>query len=266
MLKQGIGILLFLTLGAWMALPASAEMSLPEPIKMVKIEQKLHGKLPLDTVFKDESGREVTLGDFFGRRPVILVFVYYECPMLCTLILNGTLRTLRSMKFTTGKEFDVVAISFDPEETPDLALDKKNNYVKQYNRPGSEGGWHFLTGSEASIEKVTQAAGFNYVYDPERDEYAHASALMVVTPEGMLSQYFYGIEYPARDLRLALVEASKNKIGSLVDQILLFCFHYNPITGKYGFAIMSGLRIFGVLTVAFLALYIVRMVRREKMA
>jgi len=250
------------------SLPAAGadEAPQPEPLDQVKIVQRLNEKLPLDTVFRNEAGKEVALGSYFGDRPVLLAFVYYECPMLCTLILNGIVRVLRAIPFLPGKDFEVVAISFDPGETHALAAEKKKNYLKQYVRKGTEAGWHFLTGDEESIRRVTEAAGFHYAYDSESDEYAHGSALMVLTPEGRLSRYFYGIEYPARDLRLSLVEASRGKIGSLVDQVILFCFHYDPVTGKYGFAIFSVLRLAGVFTVLAIAWFIWNMLRRERAA
>jgi len=237
-----------------------------ESLKKVDITQKLNEVLPLDTVFRDETGQEVTLGKYFGDKPVVLAFVYYECPRLCTFILNGLLRAVRTISFDAGQEYEVVAISFDHGETPAMAAAKKENYVKQYDREGTAGGWHFLTGDEASIQKVTQAAGFEFFYDPETDEFAHASAIMVLTPQGVLARYFYGIEYSARDLRLALVEASDNKIGSLVDQVLLFCFHYDPVTGKYGFVIMSILRLAAILLVVVIGFFVFKMLRRERVS
>jgi protein SCO1/2 len=229
----------------------------------VGIDQKLNAQLPLDLKFRDESGRSVSLGDYFGTRPVILVFVYYECPMLCTLTLNGLVRDLRAIPFDAGKQFDVVTVSFDPRETPDLAAGKKRTYIEEYRRPTAAAGWHFLTGDEFAIEQLTHAAGFRYKYDPESQQWAHATALMVVTPEGRLSRYLFGIEYSARDLRLSLVEAAGHRIGSPVDRVLLYCYHYDPVTGKYGLVIMNVLRLTGIATVLTLAGSILMMIRRD---
>jgi protein SCO1 len=228
--------------------PASG---LPRALRDVKIEQKLDQQLPLDLVFHDETGREVKLGDYFGQKPVVLAFVYYDCPMLCTQILNGMVTSFRVLPFQVGKEFDVVTISFDPRETPQLAQSKKKvyvDYLPEKMRAGAASGWHFLTGDAANIERITEAAGFHYRYDEATKQFAHASAIMVTTPQGKLSRYYYGIEYPARDLRLGLIESSANKIGSPVDQLLLYCYHYDPATGKYGAAVMKIMRIAGVLT------------------
>ena len=225
---------------------------LPPALQEVRIEQKLDQQLPLDLVFRDESGRDVKLGDYFGQKPVVLAFVYYDCPMLCTQVLNGMVTSFRVLPFQVGKEFDVVTISFDPKETPALAQSKKKvyvNYLPERLRANATNGWHFLTGDQANIEQITQAAGFHYRYDEETKQFAHASAIMVATPHGKLSRYFYGIEYAPRDLRLGLIESSANKIGSPVDQLLLYCYHYDPATGKYGAAVMKIMRIAGVLTV-----------------
>lgn len=262
------GALLFQAAGAWAGLQQQSEpMTVAgSPLEKVSIRQNLNAQLPLDAVFKDEDGRTVKLGDYFGKRPVLLVFAYYECPMLCTLVLNGIVRVLNGVTLTPGKDFDVVAVSFDPRETPELAGKKKANYLKEYHQKGTEPGWHFLTGEEPEIRRVTDAAGFAYAYDPASKEYAHASAIYVVTPQGRLSHYFFGIEYAARDLRLALVEASQGKIGSLVDQLLLFCFHYDPVSGKYSVMIMRLVRIVGALTLLGMAAAIILMIRRERKA
>jgi protein SCO1/2 len=224
---------------------------LPAALQEVRIEQKLDKQLPLDLVFRDESGRDVKLGDYFGQKPVVLAFVYYDCPMLCTQILNGMVTSFRVLPFQVGKEFDVVTISFDARETPALAQSKKKvyvNYLPERMRADASNGWHFLTGDQANIEKITQAAGFHYRYDEATKQFAHASAIMVTTPHGKLSRYYYGIEYAPRDLRLGLIESSANKIGSPVDQLLLYCYHYDPATGKYGAAVMRIMRVAGVLT------------------
>ena len=224
---------------------------LPPALQEVRIEQKLDQQLPLDLVFRDESGQEVQLGKYFGQKPVVLAFVYYDCPMLCTQILNAMISSFRVLPFQVGKEFDVVTVSFDPRESSALASAKKKvyvDYLPERMRAGANEGWHFLTGDQASIAKLTEAAGFHYRYDEATKQFAHASAIMVTTPQGKLSRYFYGVDYPARDLRLGLIESSQNKIGSPVDQLLLYCYHYDPATGKYGAAVMRVMRIAGVLT------------------
>lgn len=240
------------------ARPASGNPStgLPRALQDVRIEQKLDQQLPLDLTFRDESGREVKLGDYFGHKPVVLAFVYYDCPMLCTQVLNGMVTSFRVLPFQMGKEYDVVTISFDPRETPELAAKKKKVYVDYLPakmRAGAENGWHFLTGDQANIEKITGAAGFHYRWDEKTQQFAHASAVMVTTPHGKLSRYYYGIEYPARDLRLGLIESSANKIGSPVDQLLLYCYHYDPATGRYGAVVMNIMRIAGVITLLGIA-------------
>ena len=234
----------------------SVSTGLPAPLRDVRIEQKLNQQLPLDLTFHDESGNEVKLRQFFGHKPVVLAFVYYDCPMLCTQVLNGMVTSFRVLPFEIGKEYDVVTISFDPRETPALAQKKKSvyvNYLPEKMRADASNGWHFLTGDEANIQKITEAAGFYYRYDEKTKQFAHASAIMLATSEGKLSRYYYGIEYPARDLRLGLIETSQNKIGSPVDQLLLYCYHYDPATGKYGAVVMNIMRIAGVITMIGIA-------------
>jgi protein SCO1/2 len=227
-----------------------AEDGLPPLLRGVRIDQRLGERVPLDLVFRDEAGHPVQLGDYFHDKPVILVLAYYRCPRLCTQVLNGLLDSLNGLPaFDVGDKFDVLTVSFDPRETPELARAKKQAYVESYGRPGAAEGWHFLTGEQASIERLTEAVGFYYEYDPRTDQFAHASGIMVLTPKGEIARYFYGINYPPRDLRLALVEASGNKIGSPVDQLLLFCFHYDPATGKYTATVMNLVRVTGILTV-----------------
>ncbi len=232
----------------------------------VGIDQRLGATLPLDTRFVDSAGREIRLGESFGEKPVILSFVYYECPMLCTQVLNGLLATLRATSLNVGDEFNVVTISFDPGETHELAAAKKASYLESYDREGAETGWRFLTGDPEAIEAVTWAVGFHYQYQPEVDQFAHGSAIMIATPDGRLSRYYYGIEYAPREVRLGLVEASNEVIGSVVDQVLLFCFHYDPATGKYGLAIMNVMRAAGGLTVVGLVGMVYFMIRRERQA
>jgi protein SCO1/2 len=243
---------------------ARAADARPPLLRDVGIEQRLGQALPLDALFSDELGRPVRLGQYFGRRPVILVLAYYNCPMLCTQVFNGLVSSLRVLNFDAGKEFEVVAVSFDPRERPRDAAAKKRAYVDEYGRPGAAMGWHFLTGGSGSIERVTRAAGFRYHYDESTGQFAHSTALYVATPEGKLSRYFYGIEYGPRDLRLALVEASNNRIGSAVDQILLFCYHYDPKLARYSAAIMSMVRFGGAAAVVILSTFLAVMWRRDR--
>jgi len=230
----------------------------------IGIEQRLNESVPLDLVFRDETGAQVRLGDYFGKKPVILSLVYLKCPMLCTLVLNGLVRSLRATSFDAGREFEVITVSFDPRETAETAATMKRVYMEEYRRPGAEQGWHFLTGDEASIARLTEAVGFRYKYDPESGQFAHASGIMVLTPKGRIAQYFYGLEYSARDLRISLVESAENKIGSPVDQVLLYCFRYDPAKGKYGLVIMKALRVAGVGTVLGLATVILSLVYRQR--
>jgi protein SCO1 len=246
------------------AVAASAADTRPPMLRDVGIEQRLGQQLPLDALFSDELGRPVRLGQYFGRRPVILVLAYYNCPMLCTQVFNGLVSSLRVVGFDAGKEFDVVAVSFDPRDRPADAAAKKKAYMDEYRRPGAALGWHFLTGGSGSIERVTRAAGFRYRYDESTGQFAHSTAIYVATPEGKLSRYFYGIEYGPRDLRLALVEASSNRIGSPVDQILLYCYHYDPKLARYSAAIMSMVRFGGAGAVVILSAFLTIMWRRDR--
>jgi len=243
--------------------PSNASQ-LPAALQGVGIDQRLGEALPLDVTLRDELGREVQLGDYFGDRPVILALVYYECPMLCTLELNGLLKTIRVVPLTLGDDYQIVTVSFDPGETPAMAARKKQEYIEQYRQEGAEHGWHFLTAEQESIDRLTEAMGFRYKYDPETDLYTHASAIMLATPEGKLSRYFYGVEYSPRDVRLGLVEASQNQIGSFVDQVLLFCFHYDPVQGKYSLVILNGLRAAGIITVLAIFAFLWIMLRRDR--
>jgi protein SCO1/2 len=236
------------------ARPATGQVAtgLPKALKNVGIDQKLNEQIPLDAVFRDEQGREVKLGDFFGKKPVVLSLVYYTCPMLCNQVLNGMLSSFRQVSFNIGDQYEVVTVSFDPRETPELAAAKKQTYIKGYNRAGAEASWHFLTGDTANIKRLTDAVGFRYVWDEQTNQFAHASGIMVLTPEGKLARYFYGIDYPPRDLRLGLVEASQNKIGTPVDALMLYCYHYDPATGKYGAVVMNIMRLGGGVTVVLI--------------
>lgn len=234
----------------------------PAALRNVGIEQKMGAQVPLDVPFVDEAGKAVRLRAYSGK-PIILALVYYQCPSLCNMILNGVVRSVKNLKLTAGHDYQVVAVSFDPHETPEMAAAKKASYLKEYGHPGSENGWHFLTGAEGASRAVADAVGFHYAYDSVSNQYAHASAIVVLTPEGLTSQYFYGIEYPARDLRLALVEASHDRIGSVVDQVLLYCYHWDPSRGKYGVVIQNVLQIAGLLTLASLVAFMTIMFRRD---
>jgi protein SCO1 len=270
-IARHLTVLLFLRFGVIAALPFSAfsgialsQSQLPEPVRNVGIDQRLNEQLPLDIELRDESGRVVKLEEYFGSRPVILSLVYHECPMLCSEVLSGLLSSLRVLRFDLGREFDVLTVSFNPREDSALAKSVKESYLKRYKRPGADGGWHFLTGDQASIDRLTRAVGFRYTYDSQKNQYAHASGILVLTPQGRVSRYFYGIEFAPKDLRLALVEASQNRIGSVVDQVLLFCYHYDPITGKYGFVIMTAARVLGMAFVIGFGTFIAMMLRRER--
>lgn len=239
---------------------------LPKTLDEVGIKQKLNEQIPLDTEVKDENGKTVKIGEYFGKRPVILALVYYECPMLCSEVLNGLTGTLKGLNFSAGKEFDVIALSFDARENdkPDLAKNKKVNYLQRYGREGSENGWHFLTATQDSIDKITNAVGFGYKWDEQTQQFAHAGAIMVLTPDGRMSKYLYGIDYAPKDVKLALIESSENKIGTPVDQLLLYCYHYNPATGKYGLQILNVIRLGGILTLLGLGTMFFVFWRRNK--
>lgn len=243
--------------------PTSAK---PGLLRKIHIDQKLNGQVPLDLPFVDETGRDVRLGDYFGKRPVILALVYYECPMLCTQVLNGLVTALGVLNFEPGREFDVVAVSFNPKEGPGLASQKKAAYLERYGRPQTAGGWHFLTGQEASIKALTDAVGFRYEYDDRIKQFAHGAAIEVLTPQGRISKYFYGIEYSARDIRLGLIEASDERIGTPIDDVLLFCYHYDPATGQYGAAVLRMVRVGGIATVLAFLSFLVVALRRERVA
>jgi protein SCO1/2 len=255
--------LVFLILAASLHTAAAAGSELPAAFKKVGFDQRLNEQVPLDLQFTDETGKVVRLGDYFGKKPVVLVLAYYECPMLCTLVLNGLTQAMRSIPFTAGREFNVVTVSFNPRETPALAAKKKKNYIASYGRPGADEGWHFLVGKPDAIDALTKAVGFRYVYDPKQDQYIHTSGIMVLTPAGKISRYFYGIRYAPVDLRLGLVEASAEKIGSPVDAILLYCAHYDPETGKYSASILNFVRLGGVMTVVAITGMVWFLLRRE---
>jgi protein SCO1 len=231
-------------------------------LQSVGISQKIGAQVPLDLPFIDESGKEVTLRQYF-QKPVILALVYYQCPSLCNMVLNGVLRSVKQLDLRVGDQYEVVAVSFDPRETPEMAFAKKQTYLSKDPRPNAERGWHFLTGLETSSKALADSLGFRYAYDAMTNQYAHSSAIMILTPGGKVSRYFYGIDYPVRDVRLALVEASNERIGTPTDQVLLYCFHYDPATGKYALVVMNVLRLAGALTVAMLAAFMIVMFRRD---
>jgi protein SCO1/2 len=248
-------------------LPVVAQQyGIPAMLQGVGIEQKLDSQLPLEARFRDETGAPVRLGNYFRGRPVIVNLVYYQCPMLCNMVLTGMTNTLRHLSLNPGTDFDIVTISFDPSETPQLAAAKRQSYLAKYNRVGAAASWHFLTGDESQIRQVTEAVGFHYRWDDRQKAWAHASGIFIATPEGKLSRYIYGVYYPDRDVRLSLVEASANKIGTLNDQILLFCYHYDPKKGKYGLVIINIIRLLCSATALALAAFVITMLRRERRA
>ena len=272
-LRSAIGVMSILLMPAVVSAQGNSPGVMPDPtmpsnqvpaaLSQVSFEQRLDEQLPLGLEFKDESGKTVKLGDYFGRRPVVLTFVYYECPMLCTEVLNGLESSLRVLTESIGKEFDVVTVSFDPKETPVLAAGKKKAYLERYKRPEAAQGWHFLTGEPASIEALTKAAGFSYSWDEASHQFAHPSGIVVATPTGRLSRYFFGIDYAPRDVKFALIESSNEKIGTLADRLLLYCYHYDPTTGNYGFVAMRAVRIGGAVTILALVGFVFVSLRRD---
>jgi protein SCO1/2 len=246
-----------------MSPPASVR---PPYLENVGIEQHLDAQVPADLAFVDDTGRAVKLGDYFGKKPVILNLVYYNCTMLCGEALAGLTGALKVVKFDIGNQFEIVTVSFNPQETPALAAAKKNDYLARYGRAGAAAGWHFLTGPPESINALTKAVGFQYQYDPKINQYAHATAIMILTPEGRISRYFYGVDFPPKDLRMGLVEATQGKIGNLTDAVLLYCYHYNPATGKYGAIVSNILKLGAALTVLLLGGMLLILFRLEKSA
>jgi protein SCO1/2 len=240
--------------------------SVPPMLQGIGIDQNLNAQIPLELTFKDETGQTVRLGQYFRNKPVVLALVYYECPGLCDLILNGLTHAMQQVSLNVGSDYDVVTVSFNPEETWQLAGAKKGNYIEKYNRPGAKQGWHFLTGKPDAIKSLADTVGFHYKYDPLSKQFAHASAIMILTPEGKIARYFYGIEYKPRDFRLGLVEASANKIGTTADQVLLFCYHYDPMTGKYGVIIARITQVLGTGTALGLGAFVFIMLRRDRHA
>jgi protein SCO1/2 len=256
---------LLISLSATIAIVARAQTAPQASIlNDVRIDQKLDTQIPADLTFKDENGATVQLGQYYGKRPMVLVLVYYKCPMLCTMVLNDLNKVIGAMKMNVGEQFDIVTVSFDPSETPELAAKKKHQYVRAYNRPHAEEGWHFLTGDEDNIKKLTEAVGFHYAWDEKFKQYAHASGIMVLTPEGKTSKYFYGVEYSAVDLRLSLTEAAGGKISAPVEQVLLYCFHYDPATGKYSLMVTRMVQIGAILTMGAIGTFWFMMWRAGK--
>lgn len=247
--------------GGIMSPPANMR---PPGLEFVGIEQHLNAELPGDIEFKNEFGDKVKLGDYFGKgKPVILNLGYYQCPMLCGEVLQGLSGSLRVLKFDVGKDFDVITLSFDPRETPDMAAEKKRDIMKRYGRPGAENGWHFLTGSAESINAVTKAVGYQFQFDEKTNQYAHATAIVVLTPDRHVAEYFYGVEFSPKDLRLGLVQASQGKIGNVADQVLLYCYHYDPRIGKYGAVISNILKLSAVATMLILGTFMFIMFRAD---
>jgi protein SCO1/2 len=246
--RSGMSVLLFSSIVLVLFARGTSAADTPAILRDVGFDQRLGAQVPLDLEFADETGKIVRLGDYFGKKPVVLVLAYFRCPMLCTLVLNGTVDAMREMSLTPGKDYEVVTVSFDPRETPELAAAKKKNYVAQFGRPGATEGWHFLTGQAEAIRRLTAAVGFRYVYDRAKDQYIHTSGIVLLTPAGKTARYFFGIRYPASDLRLSLVEASGGIVGSATDEVLLYCFHYDPSLGKYTASVLNFVRAGGGLT------------------
>ncbi|MEX2175559.1 MAG: SCO family protein [Pirellulaceae bacterium] len=242
---------------------ADAPPNLRQIAQQVGLDQHLDRQVPLDLKFRDEAGREVQLREYFRGKPVVLNLVYFRCPMLCTQVLNGFLKSSQALPLQMGTDYEVISVSIDPDETPEMAAAKKQRYAGSYRRPGAEEGWHFLTGEQVAIDRLARTVGYRYHYDAKSGQYAHPSGIIVLTPDGRISRYFYGIEYHPTDLRLGLVESSQGRIGTLADQVLLLCFHYDPATGKYGLVISGVLRLAGLLTVAVLGSFLFVMFRRE---
>lgn len=260
-------VAMLILLLAWGTSSASAHDKTPHTanniLDQLGFDQRLEAQVPLGLTFQDETGRKVQLGDYFGEKPVVLVMGYFECPNLCSMVRVGLLDTLKEMRFQAGEEFEVVLVSIDPAETAEVATRVKAETMAQYARPGSEDGWHFLTGEHAAVDQLAEAVGFRFAYDAEQAQYAHASGLVILTPAGKIARYLFGLEYAPRDLRLGLVEAADNRIGSPVDQLLLFCYHYNPNTGQYTLAILSAIRWIGTAFVVGLGWMLWRLMRHE---
>lgn len=264
MTKTGVFLLALCGVLTWVAPARAQQDETTGMLARVGFDQNLDAQIPLDLPLRDERGREVKIGDYLGKKPAILNLVYYRCPMLCNEVLNTLLRSLNALSFDVGKEFQVITVSIDPKETPNLAGRKKASYLARYGRKGAAEGWHFLTGDAASVAQLAKIVGFRYAYDAKNDQYAHPAGIMLLTPQGKVSRYLYGISYPARDLQLGLMDAAMRKIGSPIDQLLLLCYHYDPRTGRYNFAVMNVLRILGLATVGSLGTFMLVMLRRDR--
>lgn len=272
--KSGLGILAGWPVAALLlaAIPARSHEQgapltsewRPAALKNVKLQPELGAQLPLAARFRDASGKQVPLASYFGRKPSILVFAYFDCPMLCPVVLEGLVRSLKPLSLDVGRDFDVLVISIEERDGPEAAREKKRRYVGLYGRDGSAPGWHFLTADRREIDRVAESAGFRYAYDDATGQYAHASGIFVLTPEGRIARVLYGVDFPSRDLRLALIEASNGEIGTPIDQMLLYCYHYDPATGKYGMVVMNMLRVAGSATALALGGFIVVMLRRDR--
>lgn len=250
------------------ASPAGAQaiegMGREEALKLVKLDQRLNEHVPADIPFYDETGRKVQLAEYFGKKPVMLMLIQFKCTMLCTEEMQILLESLKELEFTPGKEFNLLIVSIDPREKPDFAAEFKQAYLEKYGRPESAAGFHFLTGEKRDIDRLSESVGYHYYYDQRTDQYAHPDGVLIATPQGKLARYFFGLSYPARDLRFGLIEAAGERIGSAIDRIALLCFHYNPLTGKYGLVIMSVVRLAGIATVLLIAFGITMMKLRDR--
>jgi protein SCO1 len=257
---------LLLALAGLSASAVSAQQLTTTPVILGKvgITQNLNTQIPPDLAFRDETGKTVQFGDYFGKKPIVLSLVYFDCPALCTEVLNGELRTMKALSLDLGKDFEVVTVSFEPKDTPALAKAKRDVYAGQYGRPDAAEHWHFLTGDQTSIDALTNVVGFHYAYDASIRQYAHAAAILVLTPDGRIDRYFYGVQFPARDVRLSLVEASQGKIGTVTDHAMLYCYQYDPMTGKYGVVVINVLRVAGGLTVLILGIFMTIMFLHER--
>jgi protein SCO1/2 len=262
-MKALLKTVLVLLSTAW-AFAANAQSLTEEQLLNIRFDQKLGSQVSLDLHFRDENGKVVALGDYFGQKPVVLVLGYYGCPMLCTLTYNGMVEAMNDMKWSIGNQFNVVNVSINPKETPELAAAKRKNYLKQYGRPEAAAGWHFLTGNEPEIQKLADEIGYHYAYDSSVQQYAHPSGLVILTTDGKVSKYFFGVKFSPPELYAALQDASKHNVGSPIERLVLLCFHYSPIRGKYGAVIMTTIRILGAAILAAMAWMFGAMIRRER--
>jgi protein SCO1 len=260
-MKRALAI--FIGLAGFIAGPAKASELGDSALRQIRFDQKINAQVPLDAAFRDETGAPARLGDYFGKKPVVLVLGYYGCPMLCTLVLNGLVESMQDLKMDIGNQFDVLDVSISPSETPQLAAAKKREYLRHYGRPGAAAGWHFLTGGEPAIRQLADSVGFRFAYDTAMKQYAHPSGFIVLTPQGKVSRYFFGVNFRSQELHDALKDASANRAGSPIRQLFLLCFHYSPVTGKYGALIIGCVRGIGIATLLALAVFVTRSLRSE---